>query len=137
MSKKHTGRCACGAVTFGFDTEPSFIADCYCRDCQRASGGVMATFFGVPQDDFTVTSGNPKSYPYVAESGKKLKRNFCPDCGARLFTSELETFPGTIFVMLGSLDDAEVIAPTLEMFTKRRHAWMRAQELPQFPAMPG
>jgi hypothetical protein len=53
----------------------------------------MATFFGVPQDDFTLTSGKPKWFHYVAESGKGLARNVCPDCGARLFTSELESFP--------------------------------------------
>ena len=39
MAKKYTGQCACGAVTFAFDTAPGFIADCYCKDCQRASGG--------------------------------------------------------------------------------------------------
>lgn len=137
MAKRYTAQCACGAVKFGFDTDPTFVADCYCRDCQRASGGAMATFFGVPQDDFTLFSGNPKSFLYVAESGKKLKRNFCPDCGARLFTSDLETFPGTIFIMLGSLDDAEHITPVLEMFTKRRHPWIKPQDFPQYPSMPG
>jgi len=25
MSKKYTGHCACGQVTYGFDTEPTFI----------------------------------------------------------------------------------------------------------------
>lgn len=136
MPKKYTARCACGAVRFEFDSDPTFVADCYCRDCQKASGGTMATFFGIPQDDFTLTSGAPKGYSYVAASGKKLRRNFCPDCGARLFTSDLESFPGTVFVMLGSLDDAETIRPALEMFTKRRHAWMKGQDLPQFSDMP-
>ena len=27
MSKKYTGHCACGQVTYGFDTEPTFIAN--------------------------------------------------------------------------------------------------------------
>ena len=97
----------------------------------------MATFFGVPQDDLTLTSGTPKAFAYVAESGKTLKRNFTPDCGARIFTSDLESFPGMVFVMLASLDNAETIAPGLEMFTKRRHTWLKALELPQFSGMPG
>jgi hypothetical protein len=54
MAKKYTAQCACGAVKFEFDTDPDFIANCHCLDCKRASGGEMATFFGVPQDDFTV-----------------------------------------------------------------------------------
>jgi hypothetical protein len=44
MTRKYTGRCACGAVKFEFDTDPTFIADCYCKDCQKASGSAMATF---------------------------------------------------------------------------------------------
>ena len=136
MAKKHTGRCACGAVKFEFNTDPTFIADCHCKDCQKASGGAMATWFGVPQEDFTLTSGKPKSFHYIADSGNGLDRNFCPDCGARLFTSNLQGFPGLVFVMIGSLDSSDGIAPKMEIFTKRRLKWTRPLDVPQFAAMP-
>jgi hypothetical protein len=136
MAKKHTAQCACGAVKFEFDTDPSFIAECHCLDCKKASGGEAAVFFGVPEDDFTLTSGNPKAFHYVAESGKGLDRNFCPECGARIFSSNLESFPGLVFVTLGSLDDRSGIAPGLEMFVKRRLDWARPLDLPQFQGMP-
>jgi hypothetical protein len=136
MPKKHTAQCACGAIKFEFDTDPSFIANCHCKDCKKASGGEAATFFGVPDSDFTLLSGKPKSFLYVAESGKKLERNFCPDCGARLFTSNLESFPGLVFVTLGSLDRPEDIVPHVEMFTKRRLGWAKPLDIPQFPGMP-
>ena len=97
----------------------------------------MATFFGVPQDDFTLLSGNPKSFPYVAESGKRLERNFCPECGARLFTTNLGSFPGTVFVMIGSLEQPDLVKPLMEIFTKRRLKWTKPLDLPQFPGMPG
>ena len=71
------------------------------------------------------------------QSGKGLDRNYCPDCGARVYTSNLESFPGTIFVTLGSLDNREGIEPMLEMFTKRRLSWARPLDLPQFENMPG
>ena len=135
MPRKYTAQCACGAVKFGFDTDPDFIASCHCLDCKRASGGEAATFFGVPQDDFRLESGTPKARRYIADSGKALDRNFCPECGSRLF-SNLESFPGVVFVMLGSLDRPELIAPKLEMFTKRRLAWVKPLDLPQFEAMP-
>lgn len=54
MAKKHTGRCACNAVQFEFDTDPTFIASCHCLDRKKASGGESATFFGVPESDFTL-----------------------------------------------------------------------------------
>ncbi|HTJ63097.1 MAG TPA: GFA family protein [Alphaproteobacteria bacterium] len=136
MAKKHTGQCACGAITFAFDTDPDFIAVCHCLDCKTASGGEAATFFGVPEADFTLISGQPKAFHYIAQSGKGLDRNFCADCGARVFTSNLESFPGTVFVQLGSLDNRAGIAPKLEMFTKRRLDWAKPLDLPQFTDMP-
>jgi hypothetical protein len=42
-----------------------------------------------------------------------------------LFTSNLESFPGTVFIMLGSLNRPDLIVPKLEMFTKRRLQWMK------------
>jgi len=136
MARKYTAQCACGAVKFEFNVAPTFIAVCHCLDCKKASGGEAATFFGVPADDFTLISGRPKSFHYVAESGKGLDRNFCPDCGARLFTSNLESFPNTVFVTIGSLDEPARIEPKLEMFTKRRLKWANALDVPQFPSMP-
>jgi len=136
MAKRYTAQCACGAVGFEFDTDPTFIAVCHCLDCKKASGGESAAFFGVPDGDFALIRGKPKSFHYVAESGKGLDRNFCADCGARLFTSNLESFPGLVFVTLGSLDQPERIEPKLEMFTKRRLKWATPLDLPQFSSMP-
>jgi hypothetical protein len=136
MSKKHTAQCACGAIKFEFETDPTFVADCYCKDCQKASGGAMATWFGVPEQDFTLTKGKPKSFHYTADSGHGLDRNFCPDCGARLFTNNLEGFPGLVFVQIGSLDNADGIAPKMEIFNKRRLKWTKALDVPQYIGMP-
>jgi hypothetical protein len=136
MTKKFTGRCACEAVKFEFDKYPDFIAVCHCLDCKKASGGEAATWFGVPSDDFTLLSGTTKAYSYVADSGKRLDRNFCPDCGARLYTSNLESFPGMVFVQLGSLDQPQLITPKLEMFVKRRLPWVKPLGLPEFSDMP-
>lgn len=136
MSKKYTGQCTCGAVKFEFNTDPEFIANCHCLDCKRASGGEAATFFGVPQDDFTLLSGKPKPHHFIADSGKGLDRNFCSECGSRLFSSNLESFPGLVFVMLGSLDQPALITPRLEMFTKRRLKWVKPLDMPQFDSMP-
>ena len=136
MPKKHSGRCACGAITFEFDTDPTFVADCYCLDCQKASGGAMATWFAVPEEDFTLTKKKWKSFHYTADSGHGLDRNFCADCGARLFTSNLEGFPRTVFVQIGSMDNSDGIAPKVEIFNKRRLKWTRKLDVPQYPGMP-
>jgi hypothetical protein len=136
VAKNHTAQCACGAIKFAFDTDPTFVAVCHCLDCKKASGGEAAAFLGVPADDFSLISGEPKAFHYVAQSGKGLDRNFCPNCGARLFTSNLEGFPGMVFVAIGSLDNPAAVAPVLEMFTKRRLAWAKPLDLAQFANMP-
>lgn len=51
-----------------------FIAVCHCLDCKKASGGETATWFGVPENDFNLISGAPKSYSYVADSEKEFLR---------------------------------------------------------------
>lgn len=93
MNKRYGGHCACGQVTYGFDSEPSFVANCHCTDCKRASGGEMATFAAVPETDFTVFSGNTKSFSYGPNTetcaGKGLDRVFCTNCGSRVFTNNL------------------------------------------------
>jgi hypothetical protein len=137
MPKKYTAGCACGSVQFEFDNDPDFIAVCHCLDCKKASGGEAATWFGVPENDFTLLSGAPKAFHYIADSGKGLDRNFCAECGARLFTSNLESFPGMVFVQLGSLDRLDRIRPKLEMYVKRRLEWAEPLDTPQFDSMPG
>ncbi|PZP07599.1 MAG: aldehyde-activating protein, partial [Sphingomonas hengshuiensis] len=59
------------------------------------------------------------------------------DCGARLFTSNMQSVPGMIFVTIGSLDHPEGIVPTMEIFTMRRLDWAIPLDVPQFDAMPG
>src|SRR5215510_8361674 len=44
MAKKHTAQCACGAVKFEFDTDPTFVA-VHCLDCKKSSGGATGNLF--------------------------------------------------------------------------------------------
>jgi hypothetical protein len=59
-------------------------------DCKKASGGEAVTFFG--RMILRLISGEPKAFHSIAQSGKGLDRNFCPKCGAGVFTSNLESF---------------------------------------------
>ncbi|MGY2032189.1 GFA family protein [Nocardia gipuzkoensis] len=137
MPDKFTGRCECGAITYKFSDAPDFIANCHCKDCQRSSGAVMASYLRISVDDFTLLSGSPRSYAYVADSGNTLERSFCPDCGTRLFNEKLSGFPGKMFVMLGSVDQPERIEPPMmEIFTAHRISWTKALDVPQYWARP-
>ena len=135
MSKKCTGHCACGQLAYGFDTEPTFVANCHCTDCKRASGGERATIALVPETDFNVFSG--KELLLRSESrdmcGHGLDRVFCANCGSRVVSNKLKDLPGYVFVQEGTLDRLdEWFAPKVEIFTWSREKWMPPLDVPQF-----
>ena len=55
---------------------------------------------------------------------------------ARLFTTNLVSFPQTVFATIGSLDQPDGVEPDLEMFIKRRFKWTKPLDVPQFTDMP-
>jgi hypothetical protein len=137
MTKRYNGRCACGAVTYGFDTPPTFVANCHCTDCKRASGGEMATFALVSEADLTVFSGETRGFPYPANpetcAGNGLTRVFCVACGSRVLTNDLVDFPGGVFVQEGTVDQLDQwFEPQVEIFTWSRQPWMPALPVPQY-----
>jgi hypothetical protein len=63
-----------------------------------------------------------KSHTTVADSGRKITREFCPECGSPLFT-RAEKFPDKIYIKAGSLDEPGVVAPRIQTWTERAVQW--------------
>jgi hypothetical protein len=62
------GRCLCGAVSYTINAKPIRMAQCHCKDCQRASGtGHMSLVFFKKGD--VAILGKTASYPSTADSG--------------------------------------------------------------------
>ena len=82
-----TGGCACGAVRYECSADPIMAANCYCRDClpQRSTGTAMASVMIVPKAALKVT-GALKHYEVTGDSGNKVSRGFCPDCGSPIIS---------------------------------------------------
>jgi hypothetical protein len=81
-NKMPTGSCMCGGIKYEYTGEPQVTALCHCTDCQKWSGGAYTSNIVVPRTDFKVTSGKPKEYAAVGNSGKKNNHFFC---GGTLF----------------------------------------------------
>jgi hypothetical protein len=60
------------------------VVECYCRDCQYASGGVSSIALAVARES-VVVQGSPASFTVDADSGAPVSRLFCPQCGSPLF----------------------------------------------------
>ena len=84
MSSPFSGGCACGAVRYECTAEPVFSWNCHCRDCQRASGSAFCPVSYVPKTALSST-GAVAYYEVQAESGRAVRRGFCPQCGAPVF----------------------------------------------------
>jgi hypothetical protein len=136
MPTPFTGGCACGAIRYQCEAEPLLTLNCHCRDCQRASGTAFAAIIRVPAAAFTVSKGAPKFYTVRGDSGNKVSRGFCPECGSPLF-SRLSGMPDVVGVRVGSLDDPSRYRPTMDIFVTRAQPWDSMNpELPKFPGYP-
>jgi hypothetical protein len=83
--------------------------------------------------DLHILSGQVKGYTTVADSGRKITRQFCPECGSPLLT-RAEKCPDLVFLKAGSLDEPEHVKPGCQTWTKRTVPWAYIDEsLPSFP----
>src|ERR1700733_15879487 len=81
MDAKIVGGCSGGEVRY--EAGDAFMqASCYCRDCQRSTGSAFAPVLLVPKDSFKLTKGELKHYEVAGDSGGKVSRAFCVNCGS-------------------------------------------------------
>lgn len=132
----YKGGCACGAVRYETSAEPLLMGNCHCRDCQRSSGTGMASVLMFPKEGFR-DQGKAKYYEGKADSGRWIKRGFCPECGSPVYT-QLEMAPDAIIVKAASLDDPSLYHPAVHLYTSSAQPWDAIPEdgLANFTKMP-
>lgn len=108
---------------------------CWCRVCQYLASGNATVNVVFPSDAITI-DGAPRDYPSTADSGNRMHRRFCPECGTHLF-SEAESRPHLIIVRNGTLDDTELLKPGATIWTDSapEWAWIDAT-IPQYAGQP-
>jgi hypothetical protein len=109
-----TGGCLCGDVRITAAGQPYRVGICHCLDCRKHHGALFHASAIFPADAVTI-AGETRDYG---------GRHFCPRCGASVFGRSGDE----IDVNLGALDAPDQFAPTYELWTVRREAW-----LPPFP----
>ncbi|KAL6241560.1 hypothetical protein RBB50_011583 [Rhinocladiella similis] len=123
-----TGQCICGQIKYEYTGDPVMKAICHCSTCRHVSGSVFTTNVLVPEDKFKVTSGKPKTYATIQDSGMTLTYSFCENCGCNLFkVGSGDAFKGVILVQAGSLDDPEEVQkaePEAELYVSKRVEWL-------------
>lgn len=137
MATRLVGGCLCGAVRYESSGDPVMADHCYCRDCQLSSGSANSSGMFVPKAAFKLTKGELKYYEVTAESGNKVSRGFCTNCGSPIAV-QLTALPDLVEITAGSLDDPNQFKPGMNVFVASAPAWAPiTRELPTFQKMPG
>lgn len=130
-----TGGCLCGQVRYELTVDPTVCLNCHCKNCQRQAGSSFSFIVGVPEGTVNVT-GSLKTYDDKGDTGGRVQRQFCPDCGSPLF-SLVENAPGMVWVKAGTLDDTSSLTPAMNIYTKSKQHWLELGAIPAFEAGPG
>jgi hypothetical protein len=80
----------------------------------------------VSHDAFRILQGRLKSFVRTSDSGRPVTCAFCADCGTRIH-HEARYLQGVLNIKPGTLDDTSFLAPTIEVWSARKHPWV---ELP-------
>jgi hypothetical protein len=118
-----SGGCLCGAIRYLIAGAPVFVGQCYCKDCQKATGTGHSTVIGVLETQLNI-SGEPALYASQGGSGGEVRRHFCPVCASRLYTSADSAGPMRM-VQAGTLDDPNAVTPTVAIYVKDALSWDR------------
>ena len=73
------GGCQCGWVRYRARGPRDRASICYCRMCQKASGGPFMAYVRFPADQVEWLTA-----PRVFASSNRAERGFCPLCGTPL-----------------------------------------------------
>ena len=133
---KIKGGCLCGKVQYTSSAEPAMTAVCHCIDCQKQSGSAFSINIGLRADEINFTGELRMVETHGLESGKKINRYFCPNCGSPLYSAP-DVMPGMIFLKVGTLDDTSWVKPDINFWCSTAQPWVSIDgSLPQFPGNP-
>ena len=130
-----SGKCLCGKVSYKCHAEPLTIFNCHCEDCRRATGSVFGTNLFVPEDKVEII-GEVTSYSHTSDSGSKMTKIFCPNCGSLLFGKNSAKI-NVLSIRAGSVNQIDKIKPAVNVFMDSKVPSTSIDEnLKQAPRMP-
>jgi hypothetical protein len=133
--REMAGGCLCGQVRYSANADPVFVGVCHCKNCQRQTGTAFSVLVGVPNSALSI-QGQLKTFHDTGDSGLRLERNFCPECGSPIFT-DVAAIPGVAFIKAGTLDDTSWLDPKMHIYCDSKEQWTPMPEGVQvFAKMP-
>ncbi len=129
-----TGGCACGAFRYEVTGEPTGMAACHCKACQRRTGSAFGIGCFFEGKDVSITAGadNFDIYNQTSDSGRIVSHRFCKTCGTTVMWKP-ERLPRGIAIAGGTFDDTSWIKPSAYFWVSKAHAWFEfPDDIPRF-----
>ena len=122
---KIDGSCLCGNIQYEAEIEdPKATSVCHCTDCQTLSGSAFRVGLPIPEGNFKLLSGDPKTYVKTAESGGKRAQVFCPNCGSALYSTSVSSGPKIFRLRITSSNQRFDFVPTSQGWYRSAHKWL-------------
>jgi hypothetical protein len=121
---KIDGSCHCRKIFYEAEVDPDQVEICHCTDCQTLSGSAFRVVVPVPESQFRLLSGNPKTYTKIAESGAKRWQVFCPDCGTQIYATAAVGEPRVFGVRVGTARQRDQLAPKRQYWRRSALHWV-------------
>lgn len=116
------GGCLCGRVRYRLRQAPLRSYLCHCRDCQRAGGAGFTAAMLFPPGAVELR-GELAAYDVAGESGRVVRRRFCPTCGSGVVNGAVPD-EGFAVVLAGTLDEPGGFMPEAEIFCRSAFGWL-------------
>ncbi|CAK9782766.1 unnamed protein product [Cutaneotrichosporon oleaginosum] len=124
------GSCLCRGITLRIAQPPSVhvcrtlsplpVTHADCTDCRQFTGAIAAFLLPVPRDHVSVT-GYPSGYASASDTGARVTRYFCGNCGSSLYDRGED--PDMIYVHGGLFPPRTLPKPSKEIFVRSAEAW--------------
>lgn len=123
MGESIAGGCRCGAVRYTVRIAgPPKIYCCHCRHCQTWSGSAFTEQALVPLAAIGA-EGGVSEFALTREDGSVSTQFICTACHTRLWNVS-SRWPALAALRAGTLDTAEILAPRLHIWTRRKQPWI-------------
>ena len=122
---KINGSCHCGKITYSAEIDPDAVYLCHCTECQSISGSPFRWAVPVPEENFTLLSGQPKTYvKKVSEDGIESNQLFCSDCASPLYATNSRPGPKTFNLRLGTAEQRDQLKPKIQYWHRSVQGWV-------------
>lgn len=115
--------CSCGNLAVEVNGEPKFTAACSCTNCQKRTGSVLGVVAYFADKQLQTVTGERTEFAQLSEAGRKVTRQFCPECGTTVLITG-EFMPGMTAIAVGCFADPSFPEPMAATWNATKHPWV-------------